>query len=186
MGRNKKFNPSRSILTMDHYSLEIRAMGDVMFKQDAMTLEQVISTFTQHGIVPRKKEWKKLKLGVPVEFTDVILPTRTVTLMGFQDQDYKPEDAPETKSARKPGWHYTEGPWIADDGAIYTMQKDFVVILDVCDNGADAELMAASPELLEALQGYVDYYDDPEKVLSAGEWHLLQVAKAAIRKAGGI
>lgn len=88
---------------------------------------------------------------------------------------------------------YTSGKWSATntnakDGAIPIQNEAGVLVAYASDNmtetreetGANARLIAAAPELLEALQEFVDYLDSD---LSEAEAILKQRAETLITKA---
>ena len=66
--------------------------------------------------------------------------------------------------------NYTKGPWIVDGGLIYSHgpsrrlsgdSKDCPIIVELKDlfNQNDAHLIAAAPDLLEALEDLLDAYE---------------------------
>lgn len=74
---------------------------------------------------------------------------------------------------------HTQGPWFVDkQGAPTIRQADGTVISGVPNNYADAHLIAAAPDLLDALKALVDTY-------GSVKGPLIQAALAAIAKAGG-
>ena len=98
---------------------------------------------------------------------------------------------------------HTPGPWtftseqILDDGVAihddircFHLQSGDTVVLDGCgccesprlDNPADARLIAAAPDLLEALENLADYIDERA---GDNDCRPLENARAAIRKAKG-
>ena len=87
------------------------------------------------------------------------------------------------------GFKGTKGKWEAKNlfnNWIITDNKDNV--LNIRDNEANAKLMAAAPELLEALEEIIemnrqtalDQYGDAEK---AESWSCVTIARKAIKKA---
>ena len=66
------------------------------------------------------------------------------------------------------------GPTMADEG--YGQQQE-----------ANARLIAAAPDLLEALQNIADYWnqDQNEAAMADACWHAIHTARAAIAKATG-
>ena len=88
---------------------------------------------------------------------------------------------------------HTPGPWeVNGNGENEICQLDIVTITanhDINDDGperveADAALIAAAPELLEALERLTEYIDAYIVVDQLGE-NLKDIARAAIRKAKG-
>jgi hypothetical protein len=82
---------------------------------------------------------------------------------------------------------YTPGPWTVICGVDGAVIHNGVTISSVCDGAtawkANSRLMAAAPELLEALEmalGAVEYFDEHE-----GAPMLLDAVRAAIAKARG-
>lgn len=91
----------------------------------------------------------------------------------------------------------TPGPWeVEDNGHFYDINAGRATVGDVCssiswfDNDehrgpvamANAQLIAAAPELLEALQGLLIRVADDEEY---GPEHAITIARAAITKATG-
>ena len=87
---------------------------------------------------------------------------------------------------------HTPGPWLADGASVYEERDDFSVICNFWSSSlpeweANARLIAAAPDLLEALEQLVIEYDDVE--LANAEPSSLtaafNAARAAIAKAKG-
>ena len=87
---------------------------------------------------------------------------------------------------------HTPGPWLADGASVYEERDDFSVICNFWSSSlpeweANARLIAAAPDLLEALEQLVIEYDDVE--LADAEPSSLtaafNAARAAIAKAKG-
>lgn len=98
----------------------------------------------------------------------------------------------------------TPGPWDVDDnGHFYDITAGRATVGNVCssmswfDNDihrgpvamANANLIAAAPELLEALRQLRDYVEDMHAAKYGGDWvdesHPMSLARAAIAKALG-
>lgn len=105
----------------------------------------------------------------------------------------QPSDAPksavttsEISAAFTPGpWKYeTEDGW----GTIFARGRR---VARVSGDGAEAEasanalLIAASPDLLAAAKGWIDYLDDENEGTAVSESSLLSAIRAAIAKATG-
>lgn len=98
---------------------------------------------------------------------------------------------------------HTPGPWHADAAGQITAQADaslplldYQVALTVAPvagtkgreiREANARLIAAAPELLEALQSIAEYWnrDQNETAMADACWHAIKTAMAAITKATG-
>jgi hypothetical protein len=84
---------------------------------------------------------------------------------------------------------HTPGPWTYDkkDGSIGTQDGLTVTAgaygYDIACSDADGVLMAAAPELLEALQSIVNFWDEQVPTVHVNEMHI--AARAAIAKATG-
>lgn len=88
-------------------------------------------------------------------------------------------------SQNKPA--FTPGPWKMADLAIYDSDKDWLASVDTFSDG---HLIAAAPELYEALEGLVEMYVDLVSSGDCGHWDPekeMQViaARAALAKARG-
>ena len=83
---------------------------------------------------------------------------------------------------------YTRGPWRIESGPHYrAIRVDSEVIADMRQigrsfNESNARLIAAAPDLLEALEAITDLYDTDEGCRSRPEY---KAARAAIAKAKG-
>lgn len=85
---------------------------------------------------------------------------------------------------------HTLGPWeIFEDGGyfdVFTPQGIEIVGCEGCANEANAKLIAAAPDLLEALEAYVEaLFDGPENLTSRRNDELEEKARNAIAKAKG-
>lgn len=82
---------------------------------------------------------------------------------------------------------FTKGAWRADDTgsgnfSIVALRENYVVELGHIDNPHDAMLIAAAPELFNALDLILSYHDDGNCVLHRED---VSRARAAIKKALG-
>ena len=78
---------------------------------------------------------------------------------------------------------HTAGPWRVANGVQIRSQRDQIAKVWMMRSGegnANARLIAASPDLLEALQAFVKYAEDCND-----DSHELDKARAAIAKARG-
>ena len=97
---------------------------------------------------------------------------------------------------------HTPGPWKVQnnngvpvtiesggigDGRVVTMLVDLFGDRhdDTTENAANARLIAAAPELLEAAMAYVNHVRGYHDTLSDGELEVLNLCQAAIAKATG-
>lgn len=89
---------------------------------------------------------------------------------------------------------FTPGPWIADGHRIHTAHGYVVAVLpnenrdaDSETTAADADLIAAAPEMLAALQSIAEYWnrDHNETAMADACWHAIETALVAIAKATG-
>lgn len=96
---------------------------------------------------------------------------------------------------------HTPGPWVSRNNMVFGGKKCICsnvnaasptpqnIAEDVAMSIANARLMAAAPELLEALQGMIEVYggqyNDDCLPKSSTELELIQQARAAIAKATG-
>jgi hypothetical protein len=86
---------------------------------------------------------------------------------------------------------HTPGPWCGKDGQIYSAQTGKTISLlsyfdkDEEQDKANQQLIAAAPELLEALQNLLDDIEYSQKDIPAGAIGQRQIraARAAIQKA---
>ena len=81
---------------------------------------------------------------------------------------------------------HTEGPWFADGFRFVRQlngQRHVICRLPTHFKPADQLLIASTPELLEALNAIVQYWDEVVPPLHMNEMH--KNAKAAIAKATG-
>ena len=76
---------------------------------------------------------------------------------------------------------HTPGPWIISGWAIRMSDGHRLASFDMMPDKDDARLIAAAPELLEALETFVSEADDPPDRQRA-----YKLAKAAIAKAKGL
>ena len=91
---------------------------------------------------------------------------------------------------------HTPGPWKANfviSGAAYIFggDRNFARVFnewqDEANREANARLIAAAPELLEALESIAEFWnrDQNEKAMIGACWHAIETAEAAIAKAKG-
>jgi len=82
---------------------------------------------------------------------------------------------------------HTPGPWQLAEGAITAPLPDGGQrLIATVHHPADALLIAAAPNLLQALQGVVDPYHLCDEDCAAGGCPRVAAAKAAIRLALGV
>lgn len=92
---------------------------------------------------------------------------------------------------------HTPGPWVArkTGGAGWPEQRGFAIyfneaqeqVVDFVYEEADARLIAAAPELLEALEHIREYWnrDHNDQAMSDALWRIIDTADEAIAKAKG-
>ena len=84
---------------------------------------------------------------------------------------------------------HTEGPWIADGAQIFTSDTNVAQAngyrIDRETVAANARLIAAAPELLEALEQMVSVFLDTEGRHGESKNDAMDAARAAIAKATG-
>lgn len=81
----------------------------------------------------------------------------------------------------------TKGPWFFGNGSVYGNKLEGVCSMLGSTSRpiplANARLIAAAPELLEALQGLVDYVDEMHRIGHIQRPNQSSIAMAAIVKA---
>ncbi len=84
---------------------------------------------------------------------------------------------------------HTPGPWINDgDGIVWSESDPIYGWIADCRNGAqdaNARLIAAAPDLLEALRSMLSEFSVMASPATAGEIAACEAARAAIAKAEG-
>lgn len=89
---------------------------------------------------------------------------------------------------------HTQGPWLVEGRTVYALNDDgynrfSALVQDAHTPGdeleANARLIAAAPELLEALEGVTDMAADMIPSMGFAGLALIEAARAAIAKARG-
>ncbi len=92
---------------------------------------------------------------------------------------------------------HTPGPWVSRNNSVFRGGKCICsnvnaasptpqnIAEDVAMSIANARLISAAPELLEALQHIEEYWnrDSNEQAMTDALWHIIETAQAAIAKA---
>lgn len=93
---------------------------------------------------------------------------------------------------------HTPGPWVVKSARSgFYVESQFDVIVEsldeygrygAIDDEANARLIAAAPELLEALKSIAEFWnrDQNEEAMIGACWHAVETAEAAIAKAEGV
>lgn len=81
---------------------------------------------------------------------------------------------------------WTKGPWVVDGCGIYREGHDFDSVVDYIRDEFDANLIAAAPDLYEALENLVSELEDIRGI-SVAEYKVdaWNIAKSALAKARG-
>ena len=88
---------------------------------------------------------------------------------------------------------FTPGPWLfssykSGNSVIVIDGKEFdVATVNYPNRDANAHLIAAAPELYEALEHIEEYWNRDQNIsaMSDALWHIIEVAQAALAKARG-